>query len=333
MASVTGKWQFKALVFTLTMVFGFLTSLRVLFWMLTHPLSWFKQKDRSITPACLLDPSLGSHEYMTANGIKFHYVVKGDRTKPLMLLLHGFPEFWFSWRHQLRAFSSDYRVIAVDMRGYGDTTRPPNKTDYVFDKLRQDVVQLISQFGYAKCTLVAHDWGGVIAWRVVQKHPELVDNFIVMNCPHPKVYSNALAKNKRQILKSWYIFMFQLPIIPELAISMYDYQSFVSMFTKPPSGAISKDSFPPEVLEAYKYTFSKPGALTGPINYYRCMLNNKATDQKKAADQKKAEGDSPPAKISVPTLLIWGDSDMALDVSMADEHTLVAENITIKYVN
>ena len=218
------------------MLFGLLAALAMLAWQLIlHPLSAFEKKTRrDVPPACLLDPSLGTHEYVTANGIKFHYVSSGDKSKPLMLFVHGFPEFWFSWRHQIREFCKDYHVVAIDMRGYGESDHPPNKLDYTFEKLKQDIIELVPALGYATCTLVAHDWGGVVCWRVVQNHPELVDKFIVINCPHAKVYAKFLAQSWRQLFKAWYIFMFQWPVIPETLLGICDYELLRGMFTRDP---------------------------------------------------------------------------------------------------
>jgi pimeloyl-ACP methyl ester carboxylesterase len=123
-----------------------------------------------------------------------------------MLLLHGFPEFWFSWRYQLKEFSKGYHVVAVDMRGYGDTDKPPNKTDYHMELLVQDIAELIPALGYSSCILGAHDWGGGVAWSVTMKYPELVDRLIIMNCPHPKVFGKYARGNFRQLFKSWVLY-------------------------------------------------------------------------------------------------------------------------------
>jgi hypothetical protein len=170
---------------------------------ITHPLTALRKKKRDIPPSCLQDTSLGSHQYVTANGIKFHYVSAGDNSKPLMLLLHGFPEFWFSWRYQLKAFSKDYHVVAIDMRGYGETDKPPNKLDYRIELLVQDIAELIPALGHSSCVLCAHDWGGGVAWFVAMKYPELVDRLIIMNCPHFKVFQQNLQRNCGQLCKSW----------------------------------------------------------------------------------------------------------------------------------
>lgn len=318
--SLARRLLFPCVVYALAVVYSLVAMLRVLFTILRRPGTALKKTPRDVPPACLLDPSLGSHEYVTANGIKFHYVAAGDKSKPLMLFLHGFPEFWFSWRHQLQEFCKDYRVVAIDMRGYSETERPLHKQDYQMDKLKQDVVELIPALGYTSCTLVAHDWGGVVAWRVVQRHPELVDRFIVMNCPHPKAYIRQMKKGWGQFLKSWYMFLFQVPWLPEFFIGLRDYGQFNAMFRGKQMGVRNRAAFPTEILEAYKYTFSKPGALTAPLNYYRCMFSVPLSKE------------SAKTPIAVPTLIIWGDDDGALETAMADDHASLVSDLTVRHI-
>ena len=303
-------------VFIFMVLWSFVTLLGVLFQILTHPIESFKTTPRNVPPACLLDSSLGSHEYVTANGIKFHCVTAGDKSKPLVLFLHGFPEFWFCWRYQLREFSKDYRVVAIDMRGYGETDRPPNKLDYQMKHLIKDIAELVPALGYSSCILVAHDWGGGVAWNVVMAHAELVDRLVIMNSPHPKVMLKHM--RGKQFLMSWYIFMFQMPWLPEFVIRLRDFKSLDGLSgTK--HGVRNKANFSQDVLEAYKYTFSQPGALTGPINHYRCIFKEDVFA--------KAKKKTP---IQVPTLVIWGDEDTALSKEMADDHSTVCTNVTVR---
>ncbi len=293
-----------------------LAVLKLLLEILLHPFSAFKKKPRSVPPTCLMDSSLGTHEYITANGLKFHCVSAGDKSNPLMLFLHGFPEFWFSWRHQMREFSKDYRVVAIDMRGYGETDRPPNQLDYAKSHLVRDVSELISALGYTSCVLVGHDWGGAVAWGVTLAHPQLVDRLVIMNAPHPKIIHKHFLNNFSQVMKSWYVFAFQLPWLAEFSLSIRDYKLFEESFVGE-LGVVNKDSMPPDVMEAYKYVFSQPGALTGPINYYRCALGERAGRTK---------------LIETPTLVIWGDKDGYLEAEMADQHTSIGTTVTVRLV-
>ncbi len=289
---------------------------KVLFEILLHPLTAFKKTPRNVPPKCLLDSSLGTHEYITANGLKFHCVTAGDKANPLMLFLHGFPEFWFSWRYQLREFSKDYRVVAIDMRGYGETDRPPKKLDYVKKNLVRDISELVSALGYTSCILVGHDWGGAVAWSVALTHPQILDKLVIMNATHPRVIEKHFFEHFSQVVKSWYVFMFQFPWLPELAFSLRDYRLIEDAYVGK-NGLVNPASVSPEVIEAYKYVFAQPGALTGPINYYRCATAEK-TDHAK--------------QIEAPTLVIWGDKDAFLEAEMADQHCSIGTNVTVRLV-
>eukprot|EP00731_Ephydatia_muelleri_P018919 Em0011g959a len=311
---------FAVVYYFLTILWATVTLLRTALVICTNPVKAFKKTRRDVPPSCLLDASLGTHKYVTANGLKFHYVSAGDESKPLMLFLHGFPEFWFSWRYQLQEFSKDYHVVAIDMRGYNETSKPPHRSDYSFENLRQDIVELVPALGHRSCILVGHDWGGIVGWRVTQRHPELVERFIVMNCPHAKVFKNQILSRRSQLLKSWYLFMFQVPWLPEFVFGLKDYAFFNAMFRGKNAGVRNKETFPPEVVEAYKYVFSKPGAMTGPINYIRCMF-----------DQHKGAGGNP-KPIQVPILILWGDDDLFLDKELCDQHSLVASNVTTRHI-
>jgi pimeloyl-ACP methyl ester carboxylesterase len=238
-----------------------------------------------------------------------------------MLLLHGFPEFWFSWRHQLKAFSKDYHVVAVDMRGYGDSDKPDGVASYTLDKLGKDIADLIPALGYSACVLVGHDWGGAVAWRVADTNPELIDKLVIMNCPHLSIMGQELTNGWGQLLKSWYIFMFQVPWLPEFTIGLHDYRTFNAIFRGRKAGVKNRDQFPAEVVEAYKYSFSRPGGLTGPINYIRAIYKTRSFFFPRTRKT-----------IDIPTLLLWGDCDLFLKKEMADRHDSVCSNLTVKHI-
>lgn len=232
-------------------------------------------------------------------------------------------QFWYSWRHQIKEFCKDYHVVSVDLRGYGETDRPPEILDYVLSNLRQDIVELIPALGHCKAILVAHDWGGAIAWAVAQKHPELVEKFVVMNCPHSRIFKRTISGTWAQLMKSWYMFLFQLPWLPEFLISRRDFGFFNAIFRGKKVGVRNRASFPPEALEAYKFVFSQPGAITGPINYIRCIFKMfDSADEAKLAKR----------NIEVPTLIIWGDDDNFLESSMADAHGSFVTDLTVKHI-
>ncbi|XP_052796397.1 epoxide hydrolase 4-like [Mya arenaria] len=276
-------------------------------------LNVLKLKKRNVMPPCLNDPSLGNHDFVHLEDIRLHYVASGDEGKPLMLFLHGFPEFWYSWRFQIREFRKDYRVVAVDMRGYGDSDKPKGKDNYTVQKLAGDIKQLIPALGYEKCFLVAHDWGGIVAWNFASNYPELVEKLVVCNCPHPAIFAKYMRSNFAQFKKSWYMMFFQIPVLPEFLLGMNDCSSFEALLGKwMPNNKPSSDD-----IDAYKYTFSPRESRTGPINYYRAALSNEVQYKK---------------KISAPTLVIWGDPDKALDTEMAELSGEYVKNMKVKVI-
>jgi len=156
------------------------------------------------------------HRDVEANGLSFHCVTRGEG--PLMIMLHGFPECWYSWRHQIPATASRFKVVAPDMRGYNLSDKPQGVENYTIDKLIADVAGLIGAFGYEKAHIVSHDWGGVVAWQFAVALPGMLDKLCVMNAPHPAVYAqDILGGDFKQLLRSWYIGFFQIPKLPEAA--------------------------------------------------------------------------------------------------------------------
>uniref|UniRef100_A0A1A8B4X9 Epoxide hydrolase 4 n=1 Tax=Nothobranchius furzeri TaxID=105023 RepID=A0A1A8B4X9_NOTFU len=273
-------------------------ALLKLWWsVVLRPTATFQWVVRETPPACLNDTSLGTHCYVRIkeSGLRFHYVAAGERGKPLMLFLHGFPEFWFSWRYQLREFKSEFRVVAVDMRGYGESDLPLSTENYSFDYLVTDVKDIVEYLGYNRCCLVGHDWGGTIAWLFAIHYPEMVTKLIVLNCPHPSVFTDYALRHPSQLLKSSHFFFFQLPRFPELMLSINDFKALKALFTSRNTGIGRKGRWlTAEDLEAYLYALSQPGALTGALNYYRnvfrwevhsCQCGNREMDIKKPEKQ------------------------------------------------
>lgn len=236
------------------------------------------------------------HRSVEANGIRFHVVEAGEG--PLVVLLHGFPQFWYAWRHQIPALASRFRVVAPDMRGYGDTDRPPKVADYHVHTLARDVKELVHALGAERAHLVAHDWGGGVAWMTALRHPEVVDRLAVLNCPHPEPFSKAIRSSLRQLRRSWYMFFFQLPWLPEWAMTRKNGAMVGPMFR---DMAIRKDTFSDEDLEQFRQNILKPGAATAMLNYYRAAFRNRS-----AMESERGK------KIAAPTLLIWAEDDIAL---------------------
>jgi pimeloyl-ACP methyl ester carboxylesterase len=233
------------------------------------------------------------HHFLAVNGINLHYVTQGQG--PLMLFLHGFPEFWYSWRHQLAEFAQDYTCVAVDLRGYNASDKPAGVEAYRMEVLVQDVEGIIRGLGYDRCILVGHDWGGAIAWSFAYTYPQLLDVLMVMNLPHPAKFAAGL-KTPQQLLRSWYIGLFQLPLLPEFLLQAGDYWLIEQMFS---GMAIRKEAFTDADIRQYKAAAAKPGALTAMVNYYRALLASNFMDLTWPV-------------LDVPTLMIWGEEDTAL---------------------
>ena len=157
-----------------------------------------------------------SHHKTEVNGIKIHYVTAGEG--PLIILLHGFPEFWYSWRNQLEDLSANYKVVAPDLRGYGESDKPKGVKNYHIDLIASDITGLINKLGHEKAIIVGHDWGGAVAWKLATSYKDYVEKLIILNCPPVEILFKSLFTNFRQFRRSWYIYFFQIPSLPEKRI-------------------------------------------------------------------------------------------------------------------
>ena len=245
------------------------------------------------------------HGYANVNGIRLHYAEAGESRggDNLVILLHGFPEFWFSWQKQLDALGPSFHVIAPDMRGYNLSDKPPLVADYKIDKLVGDVVGLIDHFGAKQAAIVGHDWGAGVAWAVAQKHPERVSKLAVLQVPLLAAWRANLTF--RQVLRSWYMFFFQIRGLPEWLIGRRDFRAIDQTFTE---RVARKNSFTSEDVARYKEAARQPGALTGAINYYRANVFDRFVSRKRDSGDAK-QGNS---RVRVPTLFIFGEQDFAI---------------------
>lgn len=239
-----------------------------------------------------------THHFVDLPSLRLHYVSRGEG--PVVLLLHGFPESWWSWRYQLQPVAdAGYRVIAPDLRGYGETDK---HGPYDLDTLSGDVCALIESLGEKKVKLVGHDWGGALAWHLASHRPDFCQTLSVLNCPHPlRLRDSLLAKPSwAQLKKSWYMFFFQLPLLPEWLLTKNDAGNVVRLLR---ASAIDRSRCTPEELRPFREAIQKPGAAHGMVGWYRAAF---------------ATGFSPfrPAPnypvISCPSQLIWGMADPAL---------------------
>ena len=241
------------------------------------------------------------HGYASVNGIRLHYVEAGSGDK-LVILLHGFPEFWYSWRKQLNALSGSFHVVAPDLRGFNLSDKPSRVDDYKIDKIVPDVIGLIDHFGAKQSAIVGHDWGAGVAWAVAMKHPERVSRLVILQVPIAAVWRANMSL--RQLLRSWYMFFFQIPRLPEWLISRQDYKAIEQTFTEK---VIRKNSFTTDDIERYKEAARQPGALTGAVNYYRANVLDRLLPEKPKSKPSPNQG-----RVRVPTLFIFAEQDFAI---------------------
>jgi epoxide hydrolase 4 len=259
------------------------------------------------------------HELVEANGLRFHCVTAGEG--PLVVLLHGFPQFWYAWRRQIPALAAQFKVVAPDLRGYGDTDKPPRVADYRTGVLAADVAALVKAFGHEKAHIVGHDWGGGVAWTTALQHAQVVDRLAVLNCPHPLLFARALRSNFRQLRRSWYMFFFQLPVVPELVFRLWPRAVIERTFR---GMTVRKNTFDDEDLRQFREELEKPGALTAAINYYRAAFRNFSAMR---------DFERQPKTIAAPTILIWAENDAALGKELTyGMEPLFSGSLRIHYV-
>jgi epoxide hydrolase 4 len=234
--------------------------------------------------------------------VSLHYVEAGEG--PLVVLLHGFPEFWFGWRRQIAPLAAaGFRVVAPDTRGYNLSSKPEGFESYAVDLLAADIRALIGELGAEPARLVGHDWGGSIAWTTAMNHPEVVDRLAILNAAHPRRLSQGL-HNPNQLRKSWYFFFFALPGLPEEVVPARDWHFFRHFLEE------ANPPYTSEELDRYVEAWSQEGAAAAMINYYRASVRQ---------SQKEAVAKLRP--ISARTLVIWGDQDSYLGSDLAEpEH-------------
>jgi pimeloyl-ACP methyl ester carboxylesterase len=266
-----------------------------------------------------------AHEYADVNGVKLHYARAGRG--PLIVFLHGFPEFWYEWKHQIAEFSTDHMVIAPDMRGYNLSSKPSEVSEYAVPKLVEDVRalagELLKASGGQKFTLVAHDWGGVVAWVFAALHPEMLDKLVIVNAPHPTIFGRLLREDPAQQQASQYMLMFRGPQAEE-TLSADSYARLTAMVL----GAGLKDGTVTEAdRKMYVDAWSQPGALTGGLNYYRASAIGPS-----APSEAAGQVEVPALIVRVPTLVIWGEKDTALLTNNLNGLDRVVPTLTIKRV-
>jgi epoxide hydrolase 4 len=251
-----------------------------------------------------------AHRYADLGDVRLHYVEAGEG--PLVLLLHGFPQFWYQWRHQIPAVvGAGFRVVAADMRGYNLSNKPLGVQAYRVELLARDVERLILACGEQTAVVVGHDWGAIAAWIAAMRHPERVEKLAILNVPHPARSLDGLL-SPMQLLRSSYVFFFQIPRLPEEVIRAGDFALLRSVFSSDP---VQPGAFTAEDIERYIEAIARPGALTATINYYRALL--RYPRETRALLQ----------RVEAPVLVIWGEKDRFLSRRLAEPPRLWVPNL------
>jgi epoxide hydrolase 4 len=264
------------------------------------------------------------HDFAEVNGVRLHYVSTGSGHP--IFFVHGFPEFWYQWKTQLEDFGRDHRAVAVDLRGYNLSSKPPHVADYRVPLLVEDLRALAGELSRDKLTLVAHDWGGIIAWAFAAQHPEALDRLVIINAPHPAVFERELRHNPAQQQASQYILTFRSPQAEQL-IAANNYAMLVETVL---GEGLRSGRLKEEDRRAYVEAWSQPGALTAGLNYYRAL------EMAPAAPLAFEAGRTLPHEadwtIKVPTLVIWGERDIYLLASNLDGLEQFVPRLTVKRI-
>ena len=238
-----------------------------------------------------------------------HVVATGPKDGPVVLLLHGFPEFWHGWRKQIEPLAAaGFRVIVPDQRGYNLSSKPSGVAAYSLTELVSDVIAIADQLGQEKIYLAGHDWGAAVAWSAALLHPQRIAKLVVLNVPHPSVMRKFLSTRPRQLLFSWYMFFFQLPWLPEAFFSALNFRVGARALLR----SSRPGTFSDEDLAQYRAAWSQPGAITSMINWYRALFRTRVK--------------FPDKTVRVPTRILWGERDAFLLAEMAHESLRYCSN-------
>jgi len=231
-----------------------------------------------------------------------HAVAAGPKDGPVVVLLHGFPEFWYGWRRQIEPLAAaGFHVIVPDQRGYNVSSKPSGVAAYSLTELVSDVIAIADQLDQEKIYLAGHDWGAAVAWSAALLHPQRVAKLVVLNVPHPSVMRKFLRTQPRQLLRSWYMFFFQLPWLPEAFFSAFNFRVGARALLR----SSRPGTFSDEDLAQYRAAWSQAGAITSMINWYRALFRTRVKFQDKT--------------VRVPTRILWGEHDNFLLAEMAHE--------------
>ena len=256
------------------------------------------------------------HERVSGDGVRLHVARAG--AGPAVILLHGFPENWRSWKHQIDALASaGFSVLAPDLRGYNESDRPAQRSAYHLRHLIADVAALVRASGAARAHIVGHDWGGILAWAFAGRHPELLDKLVILNAPHLRLYREKARQPSRQTLRAWYLLLFRMPGVSEWALAARDFGAIRDMFRRMPK----QPAFTDADIDEYVAALARPGALTAALNWYRENLASAEALQIAVSAYVRAE-----------TLVIWGEHDPGLGVELLEGLERVAPRVRVHRV-
>jgi pimeloyl-ACP methyl ester carboxylesterase len=262
-----------------------------------------------------------AHRHADLRGIQLHYVTAG--AGPLIMFLHGFPEFWYQWKAFLVDLGRDFQAVAPDLRGYNRSSKPAEIEQYRVEHVVTDVRLLVEHLGHDRFILVGHDWGGVVAWAFAMYHPERLARLVTINAPHPRIFERELRQNPAQRTASQYMLLFAHPDAEQF-LSADNYTALrEALETGPAAAALTEDD-----RRAYLAAWSQPGALTGGLNYYRAARLGAASVEEWAS----FSVDVPETPVSVPTLVIWGELDRALLISNLDGLDRLVPGVVIRRI-
>ena len=259
-------------------------------------------------------PPGATERFVRANGVRLHVVEAGPPDGPPVVLLHGFPELWYGWRRQIGPLAeAGFRLIVPDQRGYNTSDKPAGVGAYHVDTLAADVVALLDAARIEQAAIVGHDWGAVVAWWLGLAHPERVSRLAILNVPHPAVMRRHLLSSPRQALRSWYIFFFQIPGLPERFLGRRDFANLARAVRGGRRGTCTDED-----LARYREAWAQPGALTGMVNWYRAAL--------RGAGRKL-----PRLRVGAETLVLWGARDRFLGRAMAEPSVSLCDRGRIRF--
>jgi pimeloyl-ACP methyl ester carboxylesterase len=249
---------------------------------------------------------------VAVNGIELDVAAAGPADGKLAILLHGFPEFSYGWRHQIPALAAaGLRVVAPDQRGYNRSDKPAGTAAYKLDTLGDDVLGLADALGHDTFAVVGHDWGGVVAWHLATRNPERIARTAILNAPHPATMRRYARGHPSQALKSWYVGLFQLPVIPEQALRAAGFWGLRRTLRRTSRAG----TFTGEDFRRYDEAWAQPGALTAMLNWYRAL--------------RLSASSTPATRIRVPVRVIWGDRDAFLDSGLAEAGAALCEDAEV----